>query len=49
MLHVIVGLVISRPALEMLRPAVRKDSHCSLASVVDSNHEEFALDDVCSV
>ena len=48
-LHVLVGLVISRPALEMLRPAVRKDSHCSLASGVDSNHEEFALDDVCSI
>ena len=28
----------------MLRPAVRKDSHCSLASVVDSNHEESTLD-----
>jgi hypothetical protein len=30
----------------MLCPAVRKDGHCSLAFVSDSNHEEFALDDV---
>ena len=47
-LHVLVGLVISRQALEMLRPAAQKDGHCSFY-VVDSNHKEFALDDVCSV